>query len=141
MLPTVNDLDVKVFQHFKDRRGVLVPVELSQTVPFPVVRLFWVFDVPPSASRGAHAHKTCHQYYICISGSVQVEAYDGEASRTVTLAAGNGLHVPPAIFTTERFNIPGSILLVLCDRPYEIDEYLVNHEALTAFRLDLTASH
>jgi dTDP-4-dehydrorhamnose 3,5-epimerase-like enzyme len=141
MLPTVADLDIKVFPDFKDERGVLVPVELSHTVPFPVVRLFWIFDVPPSASRGSHAHKACHQYYICVSGSVQVEAYDGQESRTITLAAGNGLHVPPMIFTIERFNTSGSMLMVLCDRPYEIDDYLVNREAFTAFRRDSSASY
>ena len=98
MLPTVNDLEVTTHLQFRDQRGVLVPLDISQSVPFPVVRLFWVFDVPPGASRGAHAHKACHQYYICASGSVQVESYDAQTTRTITLAAGSGLHETLAAF-------------------------------------------
>lgn len=139
MLLTVNDLEVTIFPNFRDQRGVLVPVDLSRAVPFPVVRLFWVFDVPPGTNRGGHAHKACHQYYICASGSLQVEAYDGQTARTITLAAGNGLYIPPAIFTTERFNLPDSTLMVFCDRFYDIDDYHNDRETLAAFRQDSAA--
>ncbi len=139
MLPTVNDLEVTTFAHFRDERGVLVPVDISRAVPFPVVRLFWTFDAPPGTSRGGHAHKACHQYYICASGSLQVEAYDGQTERTIKLAAGGSLHIPPAIFTTERFSVPGSVLIVLCSHYYDLDDYLKNHETLAAFRRESSA--
>ena len=140
MLPIVNDLKVTKFKHFRDERGVLVPVDISQTVPFPVLRLYWIFDVPPGTSRGGHAHKACHQYYLCVSGSLQVQAYDGQTERMITLAPGDGIHIPPAIFTTEWFSVPGSILMVLCSRYYEPDDYVKDHKTLAAFRRISSAS-
>jgi hypothetical protein len=140
MLATVDDLKPVAFAQFRDSRGVLVPVELPRSIPFEVMRLFWVYDVPPGASRGSHAHKGCNQYYICAAGSLQVDAYDGNAERTIALAAGQALHVPPAIFTTERFDASGSVLMVFCDRPYEPDDYVNDRSALAAYRRGISNS-
>jgi hypothetical protein len=133
MLPTVNELASEQFPHFRDERGVLVPLDVTQAVPFPVVRIFWIFDVPAGSAPGGHAHKACNEYLICASGLIEVEAYDGRVSRTIILSSGSGVHVPPTIFTTERFNLPRSILIVLCDRPYEAEDYLTSHQAVSDF--------
>jgi UDP-2-acetamido-3-amino-2,3-dideoxy-glucuronate N-acetyltransferase len=134
MLPTVDDLQPVAFRLFGDQRGVLVPVELPQSIPFKVMRFFWIFDVPVGSVRGAHGHKACHQYLICAVGSVRVEAYDGTAERSIALTAGQALHVPPALFTAERYEMPGSVLMVFCDRPYELEDYLTDRDAFVEHR-------
>ena len=134
MLATVGDLIPIVLRPFSDQRGVLVPIELSQSIPFKVVRFFWIFKVPPGGTRGAHAHKACHQYMICAVGSLRVDAFDGHAERMITLTAGQALHVPPAILTTEHFHTFETALMVFCDRPYEVDDYLDDRAALVAHR-------
>jgi dTDP-4-dehydrorhamnose 3,5-epimerase-like enzyme len=133
-LATVDDLKPVAFRLFRDARGVLAPIELTQSLPFKVARFFWIFDVPPGQVRGAHAHKLCQQFLICAVGSVQVEAYDGRAERTIALTAGQALHVPPGLFTAERYVAPGSVLMVFCDRPYEPDDYLNDRDAFLAYR-------
>jgi dTDP-4-dehydrorhamnose 3,5-epimerase-like enzyme len=140
VLPTVDDLKVVALRQFADERGVLAPVELTDVVPFTVVRLFWVRDVPPGIQRGAHAHVACHQFMICGAGSVAVDAFDGVAERTVTLAAGTAVHVPPALFTTERFADSRSVLMVLCDRPYEREDYLHDRASFVAHRQAILAA-
>jgi dTDP-4-dehydrorhamnose 3,5-epimerase-like enzyme len=134
MLPSVADLKIDVFSQFRDDRGVLVPFDVAAAIPFPIVRFFWIFDVPLGTTRGAHAHKRCHQYYICGAGSLRVEAYDGQNDRILTLNAGKGLYIPPAIFTTESFSAPNSILIVFCSSLYEIDDYIRDRGALISFR-------
>jgi oxalate decarboxylase/phosphoglucose isomerase-like protein (cupin superfamily) len=134
MLATVDDLKPVALQQFRDSRGALVAIELSRSVPFKVVRLFWVYDVPLGGCRGSHAHKACNQYYICAAGSLQVEAYDGNAERTIAMTAGQALHVPPAIFTTERFDSSGSVLMVFCDCPYDPEDYVNDRNGLVAYR-------
>ena len=71
---------------------------------------------------------------ICAAGSVQVDAFDGQAERVITLTAGQALHVPPAILTIERFHTFESVLMVFCDRPFEADDYLDDRAALVAHR-------
>ena len=124
MQSVVDELAVIDLPQFRDVRGLLVPLEFLNAVPFEVRRMFWIVDVPPGGTRGGHAHKRCDQFAICISGHVAIEAFDGRSKRTFELRTGQALHIRPGIFTTERFIAPGSILSVLCDRPYESTDYL-----------------
>jgi dTDP-4-dehydrorhamnose 3,5-epimerase-like enzyme len=139
MLPTVDDLRRVSFELFRDERGTLVPMDTSSSVPFPIKRVFWIYDVPPGGSRGAHAHKSCHQFIVCAVGSVRIEAFDGRAQRFIELAAGQALHVPPAIFTTQWFDAEGSVLLVFCDRAYNRREYMEDRNAFAAHRSRIAA--
>lgn len=138
-LATVDDLKPVALRLFRDVRGVLVPIELAQSLPFKAARFFWIFDVPPGQVRGSHAHKLCHQFLICALGSVHVEAYDGHAERTIALTAGQALHVMPGLFTAERYVAPGSVLMVFCDRPYEPEDNLDDRDAFLAYRREAGA--
>jgi dTDP-4-dehydrorhamnose 3,5-epimerase-like enzyme len=123
-MPLVEDLAAVTLPRFVDDRGALVPLELTRNVPFPVLRLFWIQGVPRRAMRGVHAHLACQQYVCCIAGEVIIEAFDGFATRSIALRAGTALHVPARIFTSLQFDGPETVVLVLCDRPYEQSDYL-----------------
>jgi dTDP-4-dehydrorhamnose 3,5-epimerase-like enzyme len=138
-LPTIDSLNPVTFRCQRDARGALVALDLPAAVPFPVVRAFWVFDVPADTARGAHAHKQCQQFLVCVTGSVAVEVFDGSAERSIALAEGQALHVPPGIFATERYVTPGSVLMVFCDRPYEPADYLTDRAAFLAHRRQMEA--
>ena len=130
----VDDLGVVSFDTFREKRGVLVPVELAKSVPFPVKRIFWIFDVPVGGMRADHAHKICQQFMICAAGALRLETFDGERERTLALEAGQGLHVPALMFVTAWFERPGSVLMVLCDQSYDPGDYIFDRAALTMFR-------
>jgi dTDP-4-dehydrorhamnose 3,5-epimerase-like enzyme len=119
---------------YNDARGTLVPLEFASEVPFPVVRLFWISQVPAGVTRGGHAHKVCRQFMICVAGRVHVEVSDCVSSRGFELRPGQALNVPPALFASETYLEAGSTLLVLCDRPFEVDDYLDGIGALEEYR-------
>jgi len=133
-LATIGDLKAVSFPQFRDTRGVLVPLELAKWIPFKIARFFWVFNVPTGQMRGAHAHKLCNQYLICAFGLVHVDVHDGFSERTIALAAGQALHVPPGLFTAERYETSNSILMVFCDRPYEPEDYLNDRDTFLTYR-------
>ena len=60
-----------------DPRGNLTFIEGQKNIPFPIKRVFYIYDVPAGESRGAHAHHKLQQFLICISGSFDVEIDDG----------------------------------------------------------------
>jgi dTDP-4-dehydrorhamnose 3,5-epimerase-like enzyme len=124
MKSALDQLIVVDLPQFREPRGVLLPIEFSEFVPFAVKRMFWISDVPAGGVRGGHAHEHCHQFAICITGRVAIEAVDDRTKRTIELAMGQALHIKPGIFTTERFIASGTILAVLCNRPYEPSDYL-----------------
>ncbi len=107
-----------------DERGVLGVLEFADHLPFVPKRIFWINQVPARTARGGHAHKVCSQFLVCSRGQVQVEMLDGHQTKNVTLAAGDYLCMPPRIFASQTFVGPDSELMVVCDRPYEAEDYI-----------------
>ena len=58
-------------------RGSLAAAELGKDLPFAPKRFFVVHGVPSAEVRGEHAHRECHQFMVCTSGSVTVLVDDG----------------------------------------------------------------
>lgn len=111
-----------------DLRGSLLAIDFATQLPFEPQRFFTVFDVSSSAVRGEHAHKTCHQFLVCLSGSLQVLLDDGDSRATVELSNSNiGLYVPPLIWSTQYKHSPGAILGVFASEPYDSSEYIRNY--------------
>jgi dTDP-4-dehydrorhamnose 3,5-epimerase-like enzyme len=108
-----------------DATGRLVVAEQGSEVPFVTRRVFVVQGVPEGTVRGNHAHGTCTELLVCLRGGVDVELTDGHTRKTVCLRSPDrGLIIPPLVWSTQRYVEPGSILMVLCDRPFEESEYI-----------------
>jgi UDP-2-acetamido-3-amino-2,3-dideoxy-glucuronate N-acetyltransferase len=123
-MPNVNDIKVDNLPRNRDARGNLVAAEFSDYVPFQVVRLFYVHDVPVNTIRGKHAHRRCRQYMICQTGRVIVDATDGKQTRKIELTAGQSIFVEPGIFFSEKYVERDTVLLILCDSPYDSNDYI-----------------
>jgi dTDP-4-dehydrorhamnose 3,5-epimerase-like enzyme len=121
---TIESVTVNQLPIMRDPRGALTVVEFKDFIPFPVARLFFIRDVPSGTTRGAHAHFRCRQYMICQNGVVRIALADGSKEKTIELSQGQGMLVEPGIFATETYLDAGTELLVLCDRPYEKDDYI-----------------
>ncbi len=93
--------------------------------PFEVKRIFYIYDIPSGADRGAHAHKECHQLLIAITGSFEVEVFDGREKANFFLNQPNiGLHIPPGIWASEINFSGGGICLVLASHEYDENDYI-----------------
>lgn len=107
-----------------DPRGNLSVVEGGKHIPFDIKRVFYLYDVPTGESRGAHAHKTLHEFLICLSGSFDVSLDDGVKKKKVHLnRPWQGLHVPPMTWAAELNFDAGSICLVLTSAAYDESDY------------------
>jgi UDP-2-acetamido-3-amino-2,3-dideoxy-glucuronate N-acetyltransferase len=131
-MPNVHDIKVDDLPSYRDARGNLVVAELSKYIPFDVVRLFYVHDVPINAVRGQHAHRNCRQYMICQRGQVLVDASDGSQTRQITLNPGQAVLMENGIFYSETYLDRNSTLLVLCDKPYDRKDYIDSMEEFIA---------
>lgn len=136
-LPSIGDLEVVSAPGFRDARGVLFPLEVQNIVPFSIMRLFWITDVPAGTRRGAHAHKAASQFYICCKGKVDVEVWDGKDRANFVLNTGETIHIPPMLFSTEFFSAPDNVLLVASDRLYDKDDYLHTPDAYMKYLAEL----
>lgn len=108
--------------------GNLTVVENNSSFPFDVKRIFYLYDIAGGESRGAHAHKKCHQFLIAASGSFEVNLDDGNYKRQVFLNRPNiGLHIPPGVWASEINFSSGSICLVLASHNYNELDYIRNY--------------
>ena len=127
--PTVYDCSVVELPKITMRQGNITPIEGIKNLPFEVKRVFYSYDIPGGESRGAHAHKECHQFLVAASGAFEVLLDDGVNKRTVLLNRPfYGLHVPPMIWAAEQGFSSGSICLVLASHGYRKDDYIRDYE-------------
>ena len=121
------------FPMHADNNGVLCVFECGQHVPFDIRRVFTV-SARRGDVRGDHAHKKCTQLLICIAGAIRVTCDDGLLVTQHFLDnMGVGLLVPPGIWAKEEYMLDDAILMVLCDRGYEAEDYICDHDKFKMF--------
>jgi dTDP-4-dehydrorhamnose 3,5-epimerase-like enzyme len=122
---TVRGVTLHRLARASEPRGLLVAGEFDRQIPFVPKRYFIVSGVPATAVRGNHAHRTCHQFLVCIRGSVTVVADDGAMVEEITLDnPAEGLYLPPLIWADQRRYSSDAILLVFASDYYEEAEYI-----------------
>lgn len=113
----------------KDMRGNLSFAEYGQFLPFIPKRYFLVFDVPSREVRGEHAHRTLHQFLVCLRGSLAVVVDDGVNREEVLLDSTQvGLYIPPMVWGIQYRYTPDAMLLVLASGVYDAGDYIRNYE-------------
>ena len=112
-----------------DRQGHITALNNEIDIPFSVNRVFYLYDIPGGESRGAHAHKECHQLLVAASGSFEVLIDDGFTQSLVQLNKPNvGLHIPPGIWASEINFSSGAICLVMASHEYNEMDYIRDYE-------------
>lgn len=130
----IEDVRVIELSRHAERGGEIVVAEVAAQVPFGIKRMF-ALTAPAGAQRGRHAHRHCAQFMVCVHGAMDVVCTDGRADRTFTLDRRNlALLVPPTIWNTVNVHGEGSVLVVLCDRPYEEHDYIRDYQEFMIFR-------
>lgn len=130
----LEDAQVIALPRHAKRDGEIVVAEAAGQVPFRIERMF-ALTAPAGAKRGRHAHRRCAQFMVCVHGAMDVVCTDGRAERTFSLDRSNlALVVPPTIWNTVTVHTEGSVLVVLCDRPYEEHDYIRDYAEFLAFR-------
>jgi len=119
------------FPVYKDPNGILTVFEGpvgSAKVPFPIARTFTVL-ANKGDIRGEHAHYQCTQLLVCLSGGILVSCSDGTKTEKVLLeSSGEGILIPPLTWAIQEYQKDNSVMMVLCDRVYEPEDYIRDHD-------------
>ncbi len=113
----------------KDPRGYLAIVEGLADVPFPISRVYWIYDVPQGVERGFHANKISYQYLVAVNGSIDICLEDKNGRRNYHLCSrSKGLLVPPETWNELTNFSPDAVLLVLASHSYDPSTYINSHD-------------
>ena len=131
----VRNVTYHILPRVSDLRGSLSVGEFGQHIPFPVRRYFIVFDVPSTETRGEHAHIKCHQFLICVKGSVSVVADDGENRQEFLLDKPNaGVFLHAGTWGIQYKYSADAVLLVFASEHYDAADYIRNYDDFLRFK-------
>jgi dTDP-4-dehydrorhamnose 3,5-epimerase-like enzyme len=122
-----------LFPMYEEDNGVLCVYECGSHVPFNIQRVFTI-SARAGDTRGEHAHKKCSQLLICVTGNIRVWCDNGSTLSQYDLNdMGMGLIVPPGIWAKQEYTTDNAVLMVLCDRNYEVDDYIRDYNEFKIF--------
>ncbi|BCZ24967.1 FdtA/QdtA family cupin domain-containing protein [Mycobacterium senriense] len=109
--------------------GNLSPLYGGVHVPFPIKRVYYLYDVPGGAERGGHAHLGLQQLIVAVSGSFAVTLDDGHSRRTVSLDRSYyGLYLPSMIWREITGFCTGAVCLVFASLVYDESDYIRDYD-------------
>jgi hypothetical protein len=121
-----------------DPRGNLTYVESQQTLPFPIQRVYYLYDVPGGESRGGHAHRQLEQFVIAAAGSFEVLVNDGvNTERFFLNRSYYGLYIPRMVWREIDEFSSGSVCLVMASHHYDEQDYYREYDEFLAASLAL----
>ena len=126
---------LEIDKHHNEKGNISV-VENSQTIPFDIKRVYYLYDVPGGESRGGHAHKELQQFIVAASGSFDVTVDYGQLKRTFTINRPyRGLLIVPGIWRELDNFSSGSVCLVLASTAYSADDYIRDYNEFKEYKL------
>lgn len=114
----------------RDARGVLSFAEEGAHIPFTPRRYFTIAEVPAGGVRGDHAHRECHQFFVCLRGACTLRTEDVSGAVTALRldSAATGIHAPPMTWCTLHDFSSDALLLILASDVYSADDYVHDRE-------------
>lgn len=125
----LNDCRILELPKIHDPRGNLTFIEGDIHVPFGIQRVYYLYDVPGGADRGAHAHRNLHQFIVAMSGSFDVVLDDGVDQRRFHLNRSYfGLYVCPMMWRYLDNFSSGAVCMVLASSRYSEADYIRDYD-------------
>ncbi len=117
----INIIDIP---KISDPRGNLAVIE-KDCIPYPVKRVYYLYDVPSDAFRGGHAHIEQQEFLVAVSGSFEVVLDDGETKQRVMLNKPNkGLLIPTGVWRELDNFSSGAVCLVFASDHFDETDYI-----------------
>lgn len=132
----LDDCHIIKLPKISDPRGNLTFVEGNAHIPFEIKRVYYLYDVPGGAERGAHGHRELRQLIIAVSGSFDVVLDDGYSQKKFHMNnPSEGLLVCPMMWRDITNFSSGSVCLVLASEEYDEKDY---YREYASFLFDAT---
>jgi len=126
---SIKDCKIIELPKISDPRGNLTFVEGGNHIPFDIKRVYYLYDVPGGAERGAHGHKALRQLIIAMSGSFDVVLDDGHEKKLFHMNRSYyGLYVCPMMWRDITNISSGAVCMVLASEVYDESDYYRDYD-------------
>ena len=132
---TVYNCNVFELPKEHNRAGNLTALNNEIELPFEMKRVFYIYDIPSGATRGAHAHKEVYQFIIAASSSFDILLDDGHNRKVIHLdRPNNGLLVLPGIWCQLLNFSSAAVCMVLTSEKYNENDYIRKYTDFISFK-------
>jgi len=108
-----------------DNRGDLVALEVGDTVPFDIRRIYYIFNTKEGFARGFHAHKNLRQLAVCVAGECRMILDDGvDRASFILNSRTRGLLIGNMVWREMHDFSSDCVLLVLASEHYDESDYI-----------------
>ncbi|WKZ57522.1 MAG: WxcM-like domain-containing protein [Bdellovibrionota bacterium] len=129
LAPSNSGASIHTTKLIRDLRGNLIAWEHPKDLPFTPQRTFIVYDVPSRKVRGAHAHRTLHQFLVVLRGSINILVDNGSHRDDFLLdSPDTGLHIPPKTWAIQYNHSRDAMLLVMASAQYDAADYIREYD-------------
>src|SRR5258706_378240 len=124
-MPTLELFKNRPLPGTPDLRGRVMVAGDERHIPFRIRRVFAIYQVPAEQTRGAHAHRTCHQFILMLAGGSTISIDEGAETCEERLdRPTQGLYVPPLVWIELRDFTPDAVCLVLTSEHFDETDYV-----------------
>jgi len=97
--------------------------EFGSIVPFPIERVYWIYQTPADIVRGQHAHIELRQILVAISGTINIkcEYLDGSIEEFLLDHPSKGLYVPQMVWRFINFSYQAVMICIASEKYSEMD--------------------
>ncbi|HOD10662.1 MAG TPA: FdtA/QdtA family cupin domain-containing protein [Flavobacterium sp.] len=126
------DIEIITIPKIEDIRGNIAVIE-NDVIPFKVQRVYYLYGIPSTASRGGHSHIEQLEFLVALSGSFDVVLHDGKESKSVTLnKPDKGLLIKENTWRELENFSSGSVCLVLASDVFKEEDYIRDFDEFLA---------
>lgn len=112
----------------RDARGSLSFMEGDVHIPFPIARVFFLYDIPAGATRGDHSHRSCAEVVFAVHGAFTMEVDDGTRRMAVRMDRPDvGILIPAGIWCRLLDFDKGAVCAVMASEKYDASGYTYSY--------------
>ena len=114
------------FPTISEKRGKLMFAEAEKTVPFPIKRVYCIYDVPiGETERGGHAHTNVKEIIVPILGNFDIICNNGFERTEFHMDKKHvGLYIPEMVWVRVRNFSQNAVCMVISSEYYDEKNYV-----------------
>ena len=119
---------------YANSKGKLVPFTFNKKFPIKAKRIFFLYG-KEKKGRGDHAHKKCSQLFVPILGKCILSIKTPNKEKKFLLRHENKIAIltPPKYWCGVKFLTKNTVLMVVCDKEYNFNDYLEDFNEYKAY--------
>ena len=112
-----------------EKNGILISIESNINIGFEIKRIYYIYNVKKTKTRGFHSHKALQQLAWCPYGKIEILLDNGIDKDIFILdSPEKALNIGPGTWREMKWLKSNSVLCVAASEHYDEDDYVGDYD-------------